>query len=341
MKRSNILVCFLIGLLMVGFIGSPVAFAAKKRILIAGGRTADTWYAFSQALAKFINDKSNMLKAEVVSTAGITGNVDLIKEKPEEYIGVSSFSHIHYRQGHEWGKKRGYYTGGRFIANGATLTQCIVTYDSSIKSIKDLAGKTVDIGRKGAANTPDHKAVLDKYGVLDKVKLVYTGMGGGVAKMQDGLVDATMLFFNHTYPKKFSKGALVEKAETKGPVYFIGFDHNLLLELCKQQYATLPVRVPAKALDPVTQPNELWAFDDPTFFMADEKMDPEVVYEVTRIIWDTPAEELAKWNPQGAHMNKQFKPAMPSLDLYQAHPGAKKFYQENGIELKDLADLLK
>jgi TRAP transporter TAXI family solute receptor len=341
MKRYTIWVCFLIGLLVVGFIGSPIAFAAKKQILIAGGRTGDAWYSFAQALAKFINDKSNMLEAEVVSTAGITGNVDLVKEKPEEYIGISSFSHIHYRPGHEWGKKRGYYTGGRFIANATSMTQCIVTYDSKIKSIKDLAGKTVDVGRKGAANTPDHKAILDKYGVLDKVKFVYTGYGGGVAKMQDGLVDATMLLFNHIYPKKFSKGGLIEKAETKEPVYFIGFDRNILLELRKQQYATLPVRVPAKALDPVTQPNELWAFNDPTFFMADEKMDPEVVYEVTRIIWDTPAEEWAKWNPMGAHMNEQFKPAMPSLNLYQAHPGAKKFYQENGIELKDLAELLK
>ena len=102
----------------------------------------------------------------------------------------------------------------------------------------------------------------------------------------------------------------------------------------------MPVWVPAGALDPKTQPEGLWAFGDPSYFMADEKMDPEVVYEVTRIIWETSAEEWAHWHPMGAHMTERFKPAMPSLKHYKAHPGAKKFYDEKGIKLVDLAEEL-
>jgi TRAP-type uncharacterized transport system substrate-binding protein len=85
----------------------------------------------------------------------------------------------------------------------------------------------------------------------------------------------------------------------------------------------------------------LWGYDDPTFFIADKSMDPDVVYEVTRIIWETPAEEWAKWHPMGAHMNNRFKAAVPSTALYQAHPGAKKFYDEQGVKIRDLADLVK
>ena len=70
-------------------------------------------------------------------------------------------------------------------------------------------------------------------------------------------------------------------------------------------------------------------------------MDADVVYEVTRIIWETSSEEWSKWHPIGAHMTQTFKPAMPSTKHYQPHPGAKKFYDNNGIEIKDLADLLK
>jgi hypothetical protein len=32
---------------------------------------------------------------------------------------------------------------------------------------------------------------------------------------------------------------------------------------------------------------------------------------------------------------------MPSLTHYKAHPGAKKFYDEQGVTIKDLADLLR
>ena len=341
MKKSALVAFLLIGLLVAGLFGSNDALAAEKKILIGGGRTTSPWYSFAQALAKFINDKSDWLKAEAVSTAGITGNVDMCKQNPQQYIGISSFSHIHYRKGHEWGEKRGTYAGERFIANATAMPNAVATYDPNIKTIKDLAGKTVDVGRKGAANTPDHKAILEKYGILGNVKFVYTGYGGGANKMKDGLVDATFMLFNLIYPDKFSKGGFIEKMETRGPIYYVGFDRDILLQLREKEFATLPTKVPAGALDPKTQPKALWAYNDPTFFIADERMDPGVVYEVTRVIWETPAEEWAKWNPMGAHMNHKFIPAMPSLTHYKAHPGAKKFYDEQGIQLKDLADLLR
>ena len=341
MRKLIVVSCLLIGLSAAGLLSSDSALADTRHIFIAGGRTHSVWYPLTQALAKFINEKSDWLRAEVVSTAGITGNVDMVKEKPKEYIGINSFSHIHYRPGHAWGEKRGCYTGDRFIAGATSMTQLIVSYDPNIKSVKDLAGKIVDVGRMGAANTPDHKAILEKYGVLDKVKFVYTGFGGGAAKLKDGLVDASFMLFNHVYPYKFTKGGFIEKLETRRPIYYVGFDRNMLIQLREKEYATLPVRVPAGALDPKTQPKALWAFNDPTFFIADKDMDNDVVYEITRIIWETPAEEWAKWNPLGAHINKKFKPAMPSLKLYITHPGAKKFYDERGIELKDLAELLR
>ena len=339
MRKFMVVACVVTGLLAVGLAKEAPA-KPIRNILIAGGRTSSPWYPLSQGLAKFINDKSDWLRAEVVSTAGITGNLDITKEKPKEYIAVDSFAHIHYRPGHPWGEKRGTYTGMRFIANVSSETQCLITYDSRIKKVQDLAGKTVDVGRKGAANTVDHMAVLEKYGVLDKVKLVYTGYGGGADKLKDGLVDATMMMFDHIYPDKFRKGGFIEKLETRGPIYYIGFDRDTLLQLRDSEYATVPVWIPAGALDPKTQPQALWAYNIPTFFIADERMDEDTVYEITRIIWETPADEWAKWHPIGAHMNETFKPAMPSLKLYKAHPGAKKFYDEHGIELKDLADLL-
>ena len=163
----------------------------------------------------------------------------MVKENPKKYIGISSFSHIHYRPGHAWGEKRGFYTGGRFIANGTPNTQLFVTYDKNLKTVRDLAGKTVDVGRRGAANTPDHTAILESYGVLDKVKLVYTGYGGGADKMKDGLVDTTMILINQVYPHTFSKGGYIEKLETRAPIYYIGFDEDTLLALREKEYATI------------------------------------------------------------------------------------------------------
>ena len=341
MKKLIVVGCVLLSVLVSGLVIDHPVQAADKKILIAGGRTSSYWYALAQALAKFINEKSTWLKAEVVSTAGITGNVDMIKSEPKKYIASSSFSHVHYRPGDPWGDKRGGYTGERFIANISPLTHAIVTYDATIKSVKDLAGKVVGVGRKGAANAPDHKAILKKYGVLGKVKLAQGGYGGNANKLKDGKVDATFTILNHIYPLKITKGGLVDKLETKAPIYYIGFDKKTILELRGKGYATVPLWIPGGTLDSKTQPKGFWSYNDPTFYSADKAMDDDVVYEVTRIIWETPPEEWAKWHPMGANLSHKFLPGMPSLKLYQPHAGAKKFYDKMGVEIKDLGDLLR
>ncbi len=343
-RKHLVLIPVMAILIALSFSIAPVveSIAAEEvKINIAGARVKDPWYAFSQALANFINKKSDWLRAEAVATAGLTANIEMISDKPQQYIGLAPTSTtLHARPGHEWSKARKAYTGARFIANITTMTQLLVTFDPTIKSIKDLKGKTVDVGRKGAGNTPDHIAILKAYGVLDDVKLIYTGFGGGAKRMMDGFCDATFLIVNHTYPHKFSPGPLVDRLETKKPVHYVGFDHDILLKLRREEHGTVPVRVPAGALGQ-NQPEALWAFNDPVYLMADESMDPKIVNEVTRVIFETPAEEWAKWHPQGEHMTTTFKTATPVPEVVPAHAGTESYYQEKGIAMTDLADQLK
>ena len=161
MRRSRFVFIALLAVvvgfsLLMGPVGQAAA-ADTVNIKIAGARVKDPWYAFSQALANFINKKSKWLRAESVATAGLTANLELIQNKPKEYIGLAPTSTtLHARPGHAWGEARKTYKGARFMANITTMTQLIVTFDPKIKSLKDLKGKTVHVGRKGAGNTPDH-----------------------------------------------------------------------------------------------------------------------------------------------------------------------------------------
>lgn len=289
-----------------------------------------------------INTKSEWLTAEVVANAGLTASAEMIIDRPKDYMGFIILDTVSaYQPGMDWSVSRGHYTDFRFVAGGAPLTQLIMTYDTSIKTMKDLAGKVVDVGRKGASNTPDHLAVLEEYGVLDSVKrIVYTGFGGGKNKMKDGLVDASFIFIEHIYPAEFAKGSLVDEMETRAPIQYIGFDEATLQKLLDAGFGTVPVRIPAFSLDPVTQPNELWALNDPIAVGASADMDEDVVYEVARIIWETPVEEWSKWHRAGANLVGEFKAVNPSPAVWPVHRGAEKYYKEKGITLKSLAEAL-
>ena len=158
--------------------------------------------------------------------------------------------------------------------------------------------------------------------------------------MMDGFCDATFIIVNHTYPHKFSKGRYIDQLETKKPIYFVGFDRDVLLKLRETEYGTVPVKIPAGALGK-NQPKAIWGFNDPIYLMADKSMDPKIVKEVTRVIYETKPAEWAKWHPQGEHMTTQFKTATPVPKVVPAHEGTAAYYKSKGINMTDLADQLK
>jgi len=342
MKKLYVLVaCLLVLALVLGSFGcaAPTPKGITK-IMIGAGRVGDPWYVLSEALAYHINHKSDWLRATVVATPGLTGCYELSMKDPNKYIAVGDPCNQLYMTRDPYGKAYNYYDKMRFIANCASLTWLWVTYDENIKTPQDFAGKTVDVGRKAAANTPDHLAVLEAAGVLDKVKLTYSGYGGGAKSLKDGLVDITGIIFDHVYPAGMSKGAFITDMETKGPIYYIGVDRDMVNKLYKEgRLAGFAVRIPPGALDKKTQPEELYAQAHSPYWCADERMDEAIVYEVTRVLYES-AGEFSTWHPQGAHLTEDWIPAT-CLDLKLTHLGAKKYYDDNDIEVVSLVDLLR
>jgi len=349
LKRKSLLtvltgICLVLILAALPFMAACAAPTPTTKpitnIMIAAGRVGDSWYILSEALAYQINHKSDWLQATVVATPGITGDYELAMKDPGKYIFIGELGNQFYMTRDPYGKAYDYYDKARFIGTAASLSWLWVTYDSEIKTPQDFIGKTVDVGRKAAANTPDELAVLEEWGVLDKVKLAHSGFGGGRNSLKDGLVDIADMLYDHIYPAGISKGALITALETKGPIYYIGMDPDMIDKLrTEERFAGFAVRIPPGALDPKTQPKELYAASLAPFWAADERMDPDIVYEVTRILYES-AGEFSTWHPQGAHLTKTFIPASP-LDLKDTHPGAQKYYDEHGIEVVSLAELLR
>jgi len=302
--------------------------------MIASGRVGDAWSVLSEAVAYYTNKRSDWLRLTSVATPGLTAASQITMENPTEYLLVLSSSDIIHLSS-EIAEK--YYDKLRTFGVNASQTILWVTYDENIKTPQDLVGKKVNIPRRGAHHVVDFEAILREWGVLDKVTVVYGGWGECVANLKDGLTDVTIMRVNHIYPMSFTKGPLIEELETKGPIYYLGTDPELTKMLRKEPgVAIIPVRVFAGALDKKTQPEVVWAVSIPIFFGADMQMDEDVVYEVTRVLYES-AGEFAVWHPQGANLSKDFIPAYLKLDL--VHPGAVRYFEEHGIKMVPLVEL--
>lgn len=306
------------------------------QIMIAGGRVGDAHQVLSEALAYFINKKSTWLRATVVATPGLAANDELVRDNPTKYIAMSALSNlVHMPKGAQYKN----YDGMRTISPGSSGTYLFVTYDKNLKTVKDLAGKVVNLGREGSTLLDDHLPILREAGVLEKVKTVKSGYGTAVTNMKDGLVHVAVVQIDHVYPAGFSKGQFVTDLETRAPVYYVSLDPVAQEKLYLKGDSSMPVRIFPGALDAKTQTGEVWGGNFVPMFGADIKMDADVVYEVTRVLYES-AGEFGVWHVQGQHLTKEFIPTYlikPEL----IHPGALKYYKEKGIQMKDLASLLR
>lgn len=300
--------------------------------LLLGGRVEDACYAISQALAKFINTQSSWLRVEVATMPGIDSGPEIAMEDPEKYIYVMTHVAIKRMPQMEKFKK---YNKMRIVGFCSTASTVWITYDNQIKTANDLIGKRVFAARPGGLLLPEQKDLLTHLGVWDKIKLAHGGYGSAATALTDGLSDVTLMTVDHIYPSTFTKGAFITQMETRKPIYYC----NIMPPELQDKFSMIPARVPPGSLDAKTQPNELWSTLFPIFFSADERLDQDVVYEVTRILYEN-AGKFTSWHAQGASLTKEFIPLYYSGENW-IHPGALKYYKEKSVTLKNITRLFR
>lgn len=326
------------------------AFAAeKKMITIAAGRPGDVWNVLSHALAKFINERSEILKAYVVATAGVADDTRLIMGKKEFRA-----THVNVTQipGHNvWGK--GEYLPLK-IGSLVHLASVWVTLDPNLKSLSDLKGKAVALPRKVEKGYAwIFTDLLKQVGVWDSVKPVHGGLGACLNALQDGAAQASVMMFDYIYPQEFRYGSYLEELKGRGNLYFLQQGNletniSMISKACRSKeyermdLPTLALVVPSKALGP-TQNEPMAVVSTPIYWSAGKEMPNEVVYEITRILYE--AARKGDFVPYHL-LGKGITPDFLTTSFWETekvcrenyHPGAVKFYDEVKLRFKSFGE---
>lgn len=336
MERKRIFKIMVALLVVAVFVLGPITVSAaeKKQVtrkMLLGGRLGDPWFVLSQGLAYFVNKQSDWLRIEVVATPGASAGAEIARKNYEKYIFISPFYGMKLNP---TDKRVNFYDKERIIGFCTGNVWVWITYDKKIKTAQDLVGKKVYIGRPGGARAVFEKKVLESLGVLDKIKLLHGGYGGGRNALRDGLADVAVMNLDYILPAGFKKGAFIEDLETRKPIYYI----NLMPRELQLKLGMVPLKIYAGALDPRTQKEDLYASIDAIYWCVDARMDDNVVREVTRILYAN-ADKFASWHAQGAGISKESIPTY-IIGPEKMHPAAKKTYKELGAKVKPLSDLL-
>ncbi len=330
--------CIFSGLIVLPFsTASAQSQHPTVNIDLLASRMGATGYVMSFALADIINRNHPWLRATAIETTGVTENVRTIVDTPSKKKNTIFFSagpdNLMSEQAIKPYTKA--YNGMRGIARFGAVGWFFLTLDPNIKTPRDFVNKRVELGPPGSiAFFPE---LILKYGynvTSDKVKFTYSPPGPAANHLADKLVDVAFTVANIPPPDYSPAPAVIEVMSGK-KLYFIGMGREAIEAMTKatgfQSLARYIIPVPPLSYGP-TQTYSADTLAEYLAWYADSEMDEEIVFEITRTIYDN-ANKFADYHVLGKGLTKD---TMASLHISEKemHPGALKFYKEKKIEVK-------
>ena len=305
------------------------ATATKKKAFLSMG-TAPVGGAFpvvGGAIAEVLNDNKgeNGWKVQAKGTKGSQENIRRLSQgKLQLALSNSAITYFAVRGESGWEQT---YEMRAICTLAPNVAMFITKADSGIKSIGDLKGKQVTVGPAGAGFDMFVKPLVEAHGVtFDDFTPKNATQSGAVDMLGDGSADAA--FLGGAVPT----GSITQACSTHD-IVFVPFGTDERTNLVEKFPFFQPITVAKDKYADLTEDfNGLNVGSMQLITSADA--DEELIYNITKTIWENRADIAAK-HPAGKAINEKNAARYTGTDF---HPGAVKFYKEAGLWPEETAD---
>ncbi|HDQ39553.1 MAG TPA: TAXI family TRAP transporter solute-binding subunit [Desulfonatronum sp.] len=306
--------------------GITSAEAQKKSYLaFGGGPTGGTFNYFANGIAIYL---SKALPDVEISSEGSGGSGENLKRV---HAGQVDFG-IVYSGDAYLGRIGQLPNDTTEYVNARTLgylygapAQLVVRADAGIASAKDLAGKRVAVGNAGSGAALSAERFFRHMGLWDQISPQFLGYSPAAAAFKDRKIDAFWVLVG--YPN-----ASIIEAATQDNIALVNL-HQDAEE--SGFYTAFPfyaqVEIPAGTYR--GQDAAVVTFQDSTFWCANDKVDEEIVYQALKQIYSPEGlQHMVTAHSAAREMSIENGLKGASVPL---HPGALKFWTENGLSIPD------
>lgn len=289
--------------------------------LMGTGSATGNYYQFGNAVCTVVNNVTGA-NLTVNATGGSTENARLLGSGDNEFAMIQSdvFSYAH--QGIELFE-------GSPITNFQAVTACypemvqiVARKDSGITSVADMAGKNICVGAVGSGYEVAARQILGAYGMTyDDINETFADQSTAKNGIQDGTFDA--MFMCSGYPN-----SNVTELSLNGNIEVVSIDDEHMATLLEQYpfYSSFTPETDEYNLGhPITSVAVKCMLVCLDTFSEDE------IYFLTKAIYENLG-EIQAINAKANYMSLDGALSGIPSDL---HPGAAKYYAEQGIEIPD------
>ena len=312
----------LLAILMTAAIAiSLCACGGGAKMTMGTGSATGTYYGFGGVLGQYIKNYAD-IEVTVVSTDGSKANIQGI-DAGDYQLGTVQSDVMAYA----WAGSRSFESTGAidsFRVVGGLYAEAVqlITMDPNIKSVADLAGKSVSIGAPGSGVFFNAMDVLTAAGLTeDDIKPQYQSFADSTDALKDGKIDAAFIVAG-------APTAAITELCTTNDAYLVPIDGAIADKLMADCDFYTSYVIPAGTYNGQTDDVTTVTVKATLIVSASAKDDD--VYNLTKAIFDN-VDAIAAENGKGKELSVDNATSGMSAPF---HAGAAKYYAEKGVTVE-------
>jgi uncharacterized protein len=295
---------------------SAASIADEFKILTGG--TSGVYYPVGLELQAILEDEIDEYSFTVVSTQATVENLNLIQRGS----GILALAQGDVLSEAWAGNPEAGFPSSRTKIRlvGAAypnFVHLVAREDSGIASIHDLVGKRVSVGAARSGNELNARALLGAAGLsyADLLQVEYRHYGESVELLVEGELDAMIVSAG------LGVAAVVEASE-RASVRIVPIERELVEANPKMFF---PIAIPAGSYPGQVEDVPTAALNN--FFVTSSEAPDEIVYRITRAIFDN-IERVRAVHPAAEAVSLERALAARPIEV---HPGALRYFRERGV----------
>lgn len=283
------------------------------------GGDQGTYYGFGGVVAQKVGEATSTTVTAIVS-GGSQANIENMQAGDAQLGFVQSDVMAYAYQGIRNFEETGAITDFSTVAALYMEQVQIVTLDPEIKTVADLAGKTVSIGAPGSGVYYNAIDVLGAYDLtVEDIEAVLEDFGTSAESLQDGKIDAAFVVAGAPTT------AITSLATTK-EVSLVSLDEEHIAKLQANSPYYSQTVIPADTYDMAEDATTVAVV---ATVIARDDVSNEDVYNFLFGTFEN-IESLTAAHAKGAELDLEFAASNTAVPY---HPGAAEYFAEKGIEV--------
>jgi TRAP transporter TAXI family solute receptor len=289
-------------------------------ITVATGPTSGLYYPIGGAFSSVFQNKLGY-KSSAQSTGASVENINLILQGDAEMAITMSDSVAQAYGGF------GAFEGKEpsedlrcILGLYPNFVQLVTTKDTGITKFEDLKGKRVGIGAPNSGVELNARMMYEAHGMTyEDSKVDYLNYGEAIDQMKNGLVDA--VFVTSGIPN-----ATVMELGTTADIVVVPIDGEGLKTLTEKYPFFVPDVIPADTYGTEADVNTVTVRN---IMLVSKDLPDEVVYDLTKGIFENIGDIKSSHATADKHISLENSHIGVDIPF---HPGAVKYYEEQGIK---------